>query len=102
MGSVAMPVLGTVAGWAAGLTLGFAAGFLSCPYLAPRIRRKLEGGFPLDMREVRQAADAMSQYASLTSAPDAVKLLAVVKAAPRGRAAACRDPAYVASALLKG
>src|SRR5260370_42077410 len=63
----------------AGLALGFAAGYLTCPYLAPNIRRKIEDGALLSDLEVRWASDALGKYAGLRDANQAVKLLSIVR-----------------------
>jgi hypothetical protein len=73
--------VGVLPGVAAGTALGFGAGYLACPYLAPLIRRKLETGAELSSSEVKAAAHAMSRYAGVSSASDAVKLLAVTRSA---------------------
>jgi hypothetical protein len=98
-----VPVAGTVAGYAAGAVWGFAAGFVLCPYLAPAVKRKIENGLPMTEAEVRNAAEAMGQYASLQDAPDAVKLVSFVKAlGPSSpRSLSCEDPADYAKHLLK-
>src|SRR5260370_7780971 len=66
----------------AGLALGFAAGYLTCPYLAPNIRRKIENGALLSDLEVRWASDALGKYAGLRDANQAVKLLSIVRGQP--------------------
>ncbi len=62
-----------------GAALGFATGYLLCPYLAPRIKEKIMGGITLSHAEVESAAGAMSRYASAHRDEDAVALLARVR-----------------------
>ena len=102
LGSATLPVVGTVAGWASGMAFGFVAGYLACPYLAPGMRRKIEQNLPMSALEVGLAADAMARYANVYHARDALKLLAISKAArvPAG-AKACVDPNSVAKQLLR-
>lgn len=85
-----------------GAALGFAAGYFACPFLAPAIRRKFELGQPLDVLEVRTAAEAMGKYAGVNSAPEAVKLVAMARglaAGARGQPV-CAAPAQAARDLL--
>jgi proteasome assembly chaperone (PAC2) family protein len=74
-----VPVAGTLAGYSAGALWGFVGGYLLCPYLAPAVRKKLESGSQLSHVEVKSAAEAMSKYAAVQRASDAVKLLGMVK-----------------------
>jgi hypothetical protein len=101
-GSVLGPA-GTVGGYLGGAAWGFAIGYFACPYLAPAIRRKLESGALLDDAEARNAAEAMGQYASLSQAKDAVKLVALVRPyAGRGDGApVCTAPHARARELLR-
>lgn len=62
-----------------GAALGFATGYLLCPYLAPRIKEKVMGGETLSDAEVQSAAGAMSRYAGAHRDEDAVALLARVR-----------------------
>jgi|CXWL01.1.fsa_nt_gi hypothetical protein len=97
-----VPVAGTLAGYAGGALWGLAAGYLACPYLAPAVKRKIEKGMPLAESELRSAAEAMGTYAGVNNAPDAVKLVGMVKSI-RGRkpsAQVCSNPALVAKDLL--
>jgi hypothetical protein len=75
-----------------------------CPYLVPAVKKKLEEGSSMTDAEVRSAAEALGRYASLTSAPDAIELLAIMRVqAPRdGNAPACRVPAQAARQILSG
>jgi hypothetical protein len=99
--------VGAPAGFVAGALWGFAAGYLACPYLAPAVRKKIEGGQTLSDVEVRSAADALGRYASVHQAPDAIRLLGLVRQAqcsPMGRAGApagCVAPAASAQQLLR-
>lgn len=87
----------------AGLALGLAAGYLACPYLAPRIKKKLEMGVPLADHDVRPAVEALAAYAGIRNASDAVKLLAIVRAQSPGArlSSRCDNPAFAAQRLLK-
>ena len=100
-GSVLGP-LGTGAGYLGGAAEGFAAGYLACPYLAPRIRAKFEQGLPLTEMDMRPAAEAMSRHAGVDRAEDALKLLGVVRSLgpTAGSRAACLDPRLAARRLL--
>lgn len=102
MGSLALPGIGTVAGYLAGPAIGFAFGYLACPYVAPGLKRKLELGTILTDAEVRDAAEAMSQYASVASARDVLRLVALARhMAPAPRTVpVCRSPAATARQLL--
>jgi hypothetical protein len=62
-----------------GTALGFATGYLLCPYLAPRIKEKIMGGVTLSQAEVESAAGAMSRYAGAHRDEDALALLARVR-----------------------
>lgn len=62
-----------------GAALGFATGYLLCPYLAPRIKDKIMGGVTLSEGEVESAAGAMSRYAGAHRDADALALLARVR-----------------------
>lgn len=101
-GSV-VPGAGNVAGYAAGGLWGFVLGYLACPYLAPVVRRKIESGMPLTHIEIRSASEAMGSYAGVNSAPDAVKLVRLVKIAGGNKSVAptCSNPAETAKQLLR-
>ena len=101
-GSV-VPGAGTLAGYAGGALWGFAAGYLVCPYLAPAVKRKIEKGMPLAENEVRSAAEAMGNYAGVSNASEAVKLVAMVKSMSDRKSAAkvCSNPAILAKDLLR-
>lgn len=95
--------LGAVPGYAAGALYGFIAGYLACPYLVPLIRGKIESGEILSEYEMRSAAESMGRYAQLSGAPDAVRLLAMIRQGQPKRlgSPACVHPAYVAQQLLR-
>lgn len=92
-----------VATGAAGAILGFAFGYLACPYLVPAVKRKLETGSFMSDADVRFAAEAMSQYASVTQASDAVRLVSFVKSAhfPSKASLVCPNPSLIARQLLE-
>jgi|GEM_PF-4046858 len=85
-----------------GLALGFAAGLLVCPYLAPAIRRKIGDGDPLGDFEVRAAAEAVGRYAGVVRADEALRLLALSTAVGRraGGAPACTSAPAAARQIL--
>jgi len=93
---------GTIAGYAGGAAWGFGLGYLACPYVPPLVKKKIESGFSLSDSEIRSAADAMSRYAGVQQASDAVKLVALVKSNARAKLGGevCRDPARTARQLL--
>jgi hypothetical protein len=93
---------GTFYGYLGGAAWGLSAGYLVCPYLIPPLKRKLEEGLPLTESEVRSSAEALGRYASLTSAPEAIQLLSIIRvhAAREGAAPACRAPAIAARQIL--
>ena len=97
-----VPVAGTLVGYVGGTLWGLAAGYVVCPYLAPAIKRKIESGTPLAESEVRSAAEAMGTYAGVKNAPDAIKLVAMVKSISGRRPSAqvCSNPALLAKDLL--
>lgn len=98
-----VPTGGTslLAGPASGALWGFVAGYLACPYLAPAVRRKIEAGSMLTDSEVRSAADAMSTYAGVGRASEAVRLLSMVRGSAHSSGAKrCVDPRSVAHHLL--
>ena len=88
---------GAVVTTAAGGVLGFTVGYLACPYLAPQIRKKIEGGLALNEGEIKSAAHAMSRYAGVSKAGDAVKLLAVTRSQ---RHASSGNPSAASSSKL--
>ena len=85
-----------------GTAIGFAAGYLACPYLAPFIRRKIEDNVPLSRAEVLPAAEALGLYAGVKDANDALRLLAMVRtqANKSESLAQCDDPVRTAHKLL--
>jgi hypothetical protein len=93
---------GTVAGYAGGAVWGFGIAYLACPYLVPAIKGKIESGIPLTDAELRSAAEAMGRYANVNRAPDAVRLVAVVRSARqvKGLNGVCRDPSATATQIL--
>jgi hypothetical protein len=93
---------GVLAGAAGGLLWGFGLGYLACPYLVPAVKRKIENGLSLNDAEIRSAADAMSRYASVGQASEALKLVGLVKSTVpvSYSGAVCRDPAQTARRLL--
>jgi hypothetical protein len=97
-----VPGLGTLAGFGSGVVWGFVMGYLACPYLAPGIKRKFELDQSLSDAELRTAADAMSRYADVKTASDALKLVALVRRDARivADTPVCAAPAQVARRLL--
>lgn len=85
-----------------GIAMGFAVGYLACPYLSPLLRPKIENNLRLDEFAVDQALRAMSQYAHVSNSGDAVKLLAMVRSMPRPHRTApvCTTPGLAAQTLL--
>lgn len=104
VGGFAAPVTGgtSFAAVPVGIAMGFVAGFLLCPDLAPRAREQLERGFPLSKADVKSAAEAMGRYASVYRADEALKLLALARFyAPRANRAQCNmSGGYVARQIL--
>ncbi len=102
MGSMTLPGIGTVAGFGWGTALGFVAGYLTCPYLAPSIKRKLEIEDVLSEAELSSAAEAMSQYANVSQAEEALRLIAIVRSAGfQGKSRPiCESPPEMARSLL--
>ncbi len=97
-GGLSVPVVGI-----AGALLGFGAGYLLCPYLAPVIKKKIETGASMTPTEISSAAEAMGRYAGVHSAGDAIQLLALVKrsaATASFEQQACIDPRSTAKSLL--
>ena len=101
-GSV-LPGAGNLAGFASGALYGFVAGYLACPYLAPVIKKKIEQSMPLTQVEIKSAAEAMGSYAGLSNAPDAIKLVALVKSSKNtsSTSSMCSNPRYTAKLILK-
>ncbi|WP_019668333.1 hypothetical protein [Eudoraea adriatica] len=101
-GSV-IPVAGTAAGFLGGAFWGFVGGYLACPYLVPAIKKKIEQDIPLTNYEIKSATEAMGSYAGLSSAPDAIKLLALVKSSKKSGtiSSMCSNPNYIAKQILK-
>lgn len=97
-----VPGGGTIAGFAGGAFWGFISGYLACPYLAPAIKKKLELGNGLTSLETRSAAEAMSKYANVTEASDAVKLVRIVKETKvdMSKKSVCHSPTAIARNLL--
>lgn len=103
-----MIVSGPTGGMAAALTvpagtaMGFVAGYVLCPYLAPAIRDKFERDQHLTDQEVRSAAEAMSLYSGVRKADEAVRLLALVRATPAATRGGlrCANPVATARQLL--
>lgn len=101
MGSFVVPGIGTFTAGVAGLAIGFAAGYVACPFLAPGLRRKIEGNLQMSAIELNEAAEAMGRYAGVGNASEAIKLVAISKAAPiPQRPPLCRDPRADAQKLL--
>jgi len=87
----------------AGTAVGFATGYLLCPYLAPAVRRKITLNGSLTQKEVESAADAMGRYAEVRSAAEAVRLLSIVRKVSlgtRNEVSVCQAPKSVARKLL--
>jgi hypothetical protein len=103
-GATGSPLLlpGVMAGYAAGAAWGLAIGYLACPYLAPAVRQKIQAGAALSDLELRSASEAMGQYAGVSNASDAIKLVRLVKGARAPRTVQpCMDPRIAAKQLLK-
>ena len=64
---------------AAGGLLGFAAGYLACPYLAPAVKRKLTDGVTLSSNEANNAVEAMHKYAGFTDERKSLAILAELR-----------------------
>ena len=101
-GSV-LPGAGNLAGFASGALYGFVAGYLTCPYLAPVIKKKIEQNWPLTQVEIKSAVETMGSYAGLPSAPDAIKLVAQVKSSKNNSSTSsmCSNQNYTAKLILK-
>lgn len=69
--------VGSVPGFFAGTAWGFAFGYAFCPYLAPLIKKKFLEGTTLTENELSNAAEAMSLYANVGTASEALKLIAI-------------------------
>lgn len=100
-GSILGPA-GSVGGYFGGAAWGFSAGYLACPYLAPKIKQKFELGQSLTDQEVSSAARAMSNYAKISAAKDVLKLVSIVRAQStrKGSAPVCGNPTFGAKRLL--
>lgn len=64
---------------AAGGLLGFAAGYLACPYLAPAVKKKLTDGVNLSQNETKHAVEAMHKYAGFSEEKKSLQILAELK-----------------------
>lgn len=73
-GGLSVPAL-----MAAGGVLGWAVGYIACPYLAPRAKKKLMSGQKLTHNETKNAIEAMHKYAGLNREEDAVRILAELR-----------------------
>ena len=52
---------------AAGGALGYVAGYLACPYLAPAVKKKLMAGERITHNEAKNAIEAMHLYGNFTN-----------------------------------
>jgi len=69
---------------AAGVGMGFITGYLACPYLAPKVKKKLLDGAELSDLEAKNAAQAMGRYALVSDAKSATQLVSQIRAKVAG------------------
>jgi hypothetical protein len=79
-GAVTAPVGAAPVGYVSGAGLGLAIGYLACPYIAPRLKEKLDLGDTLQHDDIASAVEAMHRYVGVKSANEAVKLVAIARA----------------------
>ena len=101
-GSLAVPGAGTLAGAAGAGLIGFGIGYFACPYLAPAIKKKIQGNVKLSEEELFSAVEAMKTYSGTRGDLEAIKLVALVKSIPSETSEnlVCGNPNKVAKNLL--
>ncbi len=89
-----------VAGPLAGAAWGFVAGYLSCPYLVPKVRKKLQDGTELSEEDLVSAVEAMGQYSHTKDVKQALRLTALARSmAPASTEGSCSAPPSTANQI---